>query len=66
MTEEAHWSNDTEAALQHQEKGKGLSFERPLGPYLVPKEILRYFRALQLILEFGGRKAGRALSGRIW
>lgn len=38
-------------AAQHWGKGKGLGFERSLCSDLVPKEIPRCFRALQLVLE---------------
>lgn len=40
-------------------KGKGLSFERPWGPDLVPKEILQYLGTLQLILESLGGSEGQ-------
>lgn len=58
VPEVAHYSSDTNGALQHQKKGKKLSFENSLTCAfvldLVSGKILRYFRALQLILELEG------------
>lgn len=46
MTEETHCSNDTEAALRYQERGKGLSFQRSLGAVFGPKRNPEIFQGL--------------------